>query len=94
MDAGGATEFSQTFENLTRDIVKQELVDINVICEKTGKKDDGSYETFMAIEISKDAIYNGVDKGISRDKKLETLYDKERFKKTYEEEMNKLGEGK
>ncbi len=94
MDAGGASEFSQTFENMTRDIVKQELSDITVICEKTGKKDDGSYETYMAIEVSKDAIYNGVDKGISRDKKLETLYDKERFKKTYEEEMNKLGEGK
>jgi hypothetical protein len=42
--------------------------------------------------VSKEDIYNGVDKGISRDKKMETLYDREKFRKTYEEEMNKMGE--
>jgi hypothetical protein len=93
MDAADGNEFSQTFENLTRDVVKQKLVDITIICEKTGQKNDGSYETYMAIEVSKDDIYNGIDKGISRDKKLETLYDRERFRKTYEEEMSKMGEG-
>lgn len=92
MDAADGSEFSQTFENITRDVVNQKLVDITIICEKTGQKDDGSYETYMAIEVSKEAIYNGVDKGISRDKKMETLYDREKFRKTYEEEMNKLGE--
>jgi len=91
MDAADGNEFSQTFENITRDVVKQKLVDITIICEKTGQKDDGSYETYMAIEVSKEDIYNGVDKGISRDKKMETLYDRERFRKTYEEEMNKMG---
>ena len=93
MDAADGNEFSQTFENITRDVVKQQLSDITIICEKTGQKDDGSYETYMAIEVNKDDIYNGIDKGISRDKKMETLYDRERFRKTYEEEMNKLGEG-
>jgi len=93
MDAGDATEFKQTFENITRDVVKQRLVDITIICEKTGQKDDGSYETYMAVEVSKDDIYNGIDKGISNNKKMETLYDRERFRKTYEEEMAKMGEG-
>ncbi len=93
MDAADATEFSQTFENMTRDVVKQQLVDIRVACEKTREYKDGSYETFIAIEVEKDAIYNGVDKGISNNKKMDVLYDKERFKKTYEEEMNKMGGG-
>jgi len=93
MEAGEGDEFSQTFENLTRDVVKQKLADIKIICEKTGQKDDGTYETYMAIEMDKDAVLNGINAGISRDKKLETLYDKERFKKTYEEEMNKMGGG-
>jgi len=93
MDAGEGNEFSQTFENLTRDVVKQKLGDIKIICEKTGQKDDGTYDTYMAIEMDKDVVLNGINAGISRDKKLETLYDKERFKKTYEEEMNKLGGG-
>ena len=90
MDAGDGSEFSQTFENMTRDIVKQKLTDITITCEKTGQKDDGSYETYMAIEVDKDVVLNGINAGISRDKKLGTLYDKERFKKTYEEEMNKM----
>jgi len=90
MDAADATEFNQTFENMTRDVVKQQLADIRVTCEKTGKKDDGSFETFIAIEVDKETILNGIDKGISRDKKMEVLYDKERFKKTYEAEMDKM----
>ena len=91
MEAGDGSEFSQTFENMTRDVVKQQISDVTITCEKTGQKDDGSYETYMAIEVDKDVVLNGINAGISRDKKLETLYDKERFKKTYEEEMNKLG---
>ncbi len=90
MDAGGATEFNQTFENMTRDVVNQQLVDVTIVCEKTGQKEDGSYETYMAIEVSKEAIYNGVDKGISRDKKLEVMYDREQFKKKFDEEMSKM----
>lgn len=93
MEAGDGSEFAQTFENMTRDVVKQKLTDVTITCEKTGQKDDGSYETYMAIEVDKDVILNGINAGVSRDKKMETLYDKERFKKTYEEEMNKMGEG-
>ena len=90
MDAGNATEFSQTFENMTRDVVNQQLVDITITCEKTGVKDDGSYETYIALEVAKDAIYNGIDKGISKDKKLEVMYDRAKFKEKFDEEMSKL----
>jgi uncharacterized protein YnzC (UPF0291/DUF896 family) len=90
MEAGDGSEFSQTFENMTRDVVKQQISNVTIICEKTGQKDDGSYETYMAIEVDKDVVLNGINNGISKNKKLETLYDKERFKKTYNEEMNKL----
>lgn len=91
MDAGGASEFSQTFENMTRDIVNQQLVDVSIICEETYEaKEGGGYETYMAIEVSKDAIYNGVDKGISKNKKLEVMYDRAKFKEKFDEEMSKM----
>ena len=90
MDAGDASEFNQNFENMTRDVVNQQLVDVTIICEKTGKTSDGKFETYMAIEVSKDAIYNGVNKGIGRDKKLEVKYDQMKFKEKFDEEMNKL----
>ncbi len=90
MDAGGGTEFSQTFENMTRDVVNQQLADITITCEKTFEAEGGGYETFIALEVSKDVIYNGIDKGISKDKKLEVLYDKQKFKETFDAEMDKL----
>ena len=90
MQIGEETEFEQTFENMTRDIVKQKLQDIAVICEKTGQNDKGEFETYMAIEVKKDVIYNGVDKGISKDKKLAAQYDRMKFKEKFDEEMNQL----
>lgn len=90
MDAGGASEFSQTFENMTRDVVNQQLADVTIICEKTFEAEGGGYETFMALEVSKDVIYNGIDKGISRDKKLEVMYDREKFREKFDEEMKNL----
>lgn len=90
MDAADASEFEQTFENMTRDVVKQKLVEVAITCEKVGQKEDGSYETYMALEVSKDAIYNGIDKGIGRDKKLEVMYDREKFREKFDEEMNNL----
>ena len=44
-------------------------------------------EPFMALEVSKDVIYNGIDKGISKDKKLEVMYDRAKFKEKFDEEM-------
>ena len=77
---------------MTRDVVNQQLADITITCEKTGQKQDGSYETYIALEVSKDVIYNGIDKGIGKDKKLEVMYDREKFKQKFDEEMNKLSE--
>ncbi len=90
MEVADASEFEQTFENMTRDVVNQQLSDIAITCEKTGVKDDGSYETYMAVEVSKDAIYNGVDNGLSQDKKLQVMYDRQKFKEKFDEEMSKL----
>lgn len=90
MDAGGASEFSQTFENMTKDVVNQQLTDVVITCEKVGKKNDGIYQTYVAIEVDKDAILNGVEKKISRDKKLEVMYDREKFRKNFDAEMKKL----
>ncbi|MBI9069715.1 MAG: hypothetical protein JEZ09_20630 [Salinivirgaceae bacterium] len=90
MEVADASNFEQTFENMTRDIVKQKLVEVAITCEKVGQKEDGSYETYMALEVSKDVIYNGIDKGIAKDKKLEVMYDREKFKAKFDEEMDKM----
>jgi hypothetical protein len=90
MDVGDATEFEQSFEQMTRDVVKQQLVEVGVTCEKTGTGKEGLYETYLAIQVKKDHIYNGIDEGISKDKKLQLKYDRMKFKEKFDEEMDKL----
>jgi len=90
IDVGDKKEFEQSFEQMTRDITKQTLVEVGITCEETGKNAKGEFETYIAIEVSKDAIYNGVNKGIDKDKKLQLAYDKMKFKEKFDEEMDKL----
>jgi hypothetical protein len=86
----GGTEFQQKFEATTREIINETLLDVGIICEKTMQKDDGSYNTFISLECSKETIYNGVSKGISSDQKLRQDYDAAKFRDVFNEEMDKL----
>lgn len=90
MDAGGAQEFNQTFENMTRAVVSQTLVEVEEICSESYAAEGGGYDHYVALQVSKDAIYNGIDKGISKDKKLEVMYDRQKFKEKFDEEMSKM----
>jgi uncharacterized protein YfiM (DUF2279 family) len=90
IDVGDKKEFQQSFEQMTRDITRQTLVEVDVTCEKTGRNAKNEFETYIAIEVSKDAIYNGVNKGIDKDKKLQLKYDQMKFKEKFDEEMEKL----
>jgi len=83
-------DFEQKFENLTREVIDLQMNDITIICNKSSVLDDGRYRSFCAIEISKEEFYNGIDKGLSNDKKVQVDYDKMKFEKIYKEEMEKI----
>ncbi len=91
-EVGTNSDFEQKFENLTREVVNQTLVDISIVCEKNFQEATGKYTTYIAIEINKDVMLNGIDKGISKDQKLRVDYDKMKFEQIFNEEMEKLGE--
>ena len=63
---------------------------INTICEKTTKTSDGKYKTYIAIELAGDELMTALNERLSKDAKLKIDYDYEQFKKTFEEEMDKL----
>jgi len=86
----GKSEFQQKVEATTREIVKETLMDVGVICEKTMQKQDGSYNTFISIECNKETIYTGINKGFSKDEKLRQDYDAAKFREVFNEEMDKL----
>lgn len=86
------SEVESKFENMTREVANQTLSNIVVTCEKSSIMDDGKYNSFIAIEVDRDDIKNGLDRKLSNDKKLQIDYDKKKFEEIFDQEMDKMKE--
>lgn len=91
---GDASEFEQKFENMTREVADETLNNIVVACEKASVLDDKKYRAFVAIEVDKDDIFNGIDRKLTSNQKLQVDYDKKKFEEIFNQEMEKLAEEK
>jgi hypothetical protein len=85
-------EMKGKFNNLTREIINQQLNQVSILCEKTALEKDGTYTSYIAIEMSKDAVKNAMESKLSDKAKLAVDYDKMKFEQIYNEEMKKLDE--
>ncbi len=83
-------EWENKFDERSLEVVKQELNNVKIIGEKLLQKNDKTYQYWLAIEASKEAILNGIDKGVSSDAKLQLDFDKHQFEKIFNEEMEKF----
>ncbi|MTI30448.1 hypothetical protein [Xanthovirga aplysinae] len=83
-------EVSERFETLSRQVIDQRLSGIRTICEKHTKTAEGKFKTYLAIELSAEELATEISQRLSSDERLKIDYDYEKFKKTFEEEMNKL----
>ncbi len=86
-----AQDFENKFESMTREVVNQQLVDVAIIGEKILKKGT-SYEYWLAIEVSKQSILDGISNTVSKDQKLQIDYDKKKFEEIYNSEMEKMAQ--
>ncbi len=86
-------EVEERFESLNREVVDQTLSGIRTLCEKLMKTQEGTYKTYIAIELSADELVAKYNERLSKDERLKIDYDYEKFKETFEQEMNKLGNG-
>jgi len=85
--ADGKIEDKSRYEGLTREVVQQKLSGIKTICEKVTKTKAGTYKTYVAIELAGEEILNAMNERLSKDTKLEIDYNYDKFKKTFETEM-------
>jgi hypothetical protein len=85
-------EMKGKYNNLTREIINQQLNQVSILCEKTALEKDGTYTSYIAIEMSKDAVKNAMESKLSDKAKLAVDYDKMKFEQIYNEEMKKLDE--
>jgi hypothetical protein len=83
-------EVEERFESLNREVVDQTISGVRTLCEKLMKTESGSYKTYIAIELSADELVAKYNERLSKDERLKIDYDYEKFKDTFNAEMEKL----
>jgi hypothetical protein len=91
---GVASEFEEKFDQLVRDVVNQQLSNVTTVCSKMFTKTDGLFYSYIAVEVQKDELLNNINSNVSKDQKLQLDYDKMKFEKIFNEEMEKLSKEK
>jgi hypothetical protein len=86
VSVGNKMEFEAKFEELQREVVSQKMADVRIAGEKILKQPDGSFEYWICLEMSKDAIVSGLNN--SANNKLN--YDKKKYEEIFNQEMQKL----
>lgn len=86
-------EVEERFESLNREVVDQTISGIRTLCEKLMKTEEGTYKTYIAIELSADELVAKYNERLSKDERLKIDYDYEKFKETFDKEMEKLKNG-
>ena len=86
---GSKKDFENKFEEMSREVVRQDIRDVRVIGEKLFKQKDGLYSYWIALESPKETTLTGVFEGISKDAQLQLDFDKYKFEKIFNDEMNK-----
>jgi len=83
-------ELEGKFEEQTRTVVNQMLNDVRIIGEKVYKEANGSFTYWVAIEMNKDSLTQGLNDRILRDERLKLDFDQYQFRKIFDEEMQKF----
>lgn len=84
-------EVLEKFEKIARTVVKRKLKRVSQICEQATKSSStGNYKYYIAVETSVKEIESDLLNTLSQDQSLQVDYNYEKFKDTFEKEMNTL----
>ena len=86
-------EVTETFNEMSRTIVDEQLKGVVTICEKMTKTAQGKYKCYMAMEIAAEKLASKYHERLSKDEKLRADYNYEKFKETFEKEMERMSKG-
>ena len=82
-------EVTETFNDLARTVVDQQLSGAITACSRLTQKPDGNYVSYLAIELSGSDLVSKYNERLSDDERIRAEYNYERFKETFEAEMAK-----
>ena len=83
-------EITESFNELARTVVDEEISGAVKICDKLTQSGDKRYVSYIAIELSGQKIASKYHETLSKDDKIKADYNYEKFKETFEKEMEKL----
>ena len=86
-------EVTETFNEMARTVVDEQLQGVVTIGEKMTKTSEGRDKCDMAIELAAEKLASKYHERLSKDEKLKADYNYEKFKETFEKEMEKLSNG-
>lgn len=89
-EMNNVSEVLEKYEGLSREVVNQKLNGIKVICEKQTMTKTNTYKTYVAIELAGDEIASAMNQRLSGDDKLFIDYNYEKYKETFDKEMEDL----
>ena len=87
-------EVTETFQEMARTVVDQELRGAMEICEKLTQRENGTFVSYVALELSGSKIADAYNSGLSQNEKLKADYNYEKFKDTFNKEMENMAKGK
>lgn len=84
-------EVEERFEGLTREVINQDLKGTKTVCQKAVKVTaTGNYKYYIALELSGQDLITALNERLGSDDRLRIDYDYEKFKETFDAEMEKL----
>jgi hypothetical protein len=85
-------EVEERFEGLTREVINQQLNGTKTICQKVVRvTSNNNFKYYVALELSGQELLKAMNNRLSKDERLRIDYDYEKFKETFEKEMERLG---
>ncbi len=81
------------YEDLTRTVIDKTLRQVKIIDQKSFQNKKGEFVHYVAMEMSTSAVENDMVDGINNDQQLKQDFELEKFRKIYQEELQKFKEG-
>jgi len=89
-EVNNVEEVLERFEENGRTVINQQLSGTKVVCDRLTQTQEGRYKYYIAIELSGDNIVKAYYKSLSKNDKLLVDYSYEKFKETFEKEMENM----
>ncbi len=88
----GRNEVAQMYEELTRTVIKQQLTGITQAGQEAFRQQDGQIRFHICLQLSKKHMEEKIMNKLEEEQDLRLEFDRERFKKVFDEELAKFGD--